>query len=194
MVLCASLQCLAKLFKLCLLYKTMHPRLNHDIDVWLILQTLSRPEICIGNCYQAVFSLFHAHFTCPCHTSTTYGCHTSQACWRMMPSLYVVNFAHIHDVLSQASYAGAVFLNPCRDFVYRAPSNHSRLARQAAMVTGPLQLLAALPALWIQLNSHSVHGAAAIAVFSLEALDSRRGYWDRELQRCALPKPMLADH
>ncbi|KAK9915776.1 hypothetical protein WJX75_004020 [Coccomyxa subellipsoidea] len=69
---------------------------------------------------------------------------------------------------------------------YHDPSFRERLAEKAAQVEGPIQLLAALPALFLGLRGLP-SGGAAFALTALEALKSHRNEWNIILQMHGLP-------
>ena len=86
--------------------------------------------------------------------------------------------------LSQTIVSGAVYHRP--SIFYHDPSFRERLAEKAAQVEGPIQLLAALPALFLGLRGLP-SGGAAFALTALEALKSHRNEWNIILQMYALP-------
>lgn len=80
--------------------------------------------------------------------------------------------------------SGAVYHRP--SIFYHDPSFREGLAEKAAQVESPIQLLAALPALFLGLRGLP-SGGAAFALTALEALKSHRNEWNIILQMYALP-------
>ncbi|EIE27110.1 hypothetical protein COCSUDRAFT_38864 [Coccomyxa subellipsoidea C-169] len=80
----------------------------------------------------------------------------------------------------------AAYENPGEDNRYYDLSSCDRIAHQAAQVTGPMQLLAALPFMWagIQVGSFPAYGTWAQT--ALTALLVNRDEWEPTLQRLGL--------
>lgn len=66
--------------------------------------------------------------------------------------------------------------------------------RQAALVQEPLQLLAALPAVWYYLETNLPHIAGSAALISLEALQNNCDRWRSALQRYSVCRRKLQCH
>lgn len=96
---------------------------------------------------------------------------------------------HAHCMHANAPVTTNLFLAQCtivhRSSITIHPSRE-RLAEKAAQVEGPIQLLAALPALFLGLRGLP-SGGAAFALTALEALKSHRNEWNIILQMYALP-------
>ena len=81
--------------------------------------------------------------------------------------------------------AGAAYFRPAGFKII--PGDVRQISGQSALVTTPLQLLAALPVVWSSLEDDDLSSAGVAALIATAALQTQGHRWKAEMQRCIVP-------
>ncbi len=193
-------QCLSKLARVCILYNTIYPRINAGTRLMVFIDTKasssSRGKQSLSACVRLICEL--STLACPCtflprcpakkfyrklkflKSSTEWHlcelCVSVQTDWQ--PCIKQVGTLRIVLNVSspKLSFFFAVYLRP--ELLYQDLQIDERIAEQAALVTSPLQLLAALPIMQQFLDKQIYSKAAPVALVALKALRSHRDRWN----------------
>ena len=66
---------------------------------------------------------------------------------------------------------------------YNNPRSPERIAEKAGNIHSPLQVLSALPFMWVSPDKQEPHKGAAFGLVALDALQRNRAAWEPILQR-----------